>query len=413
MRKILNGRFSLVNEQEKGITLVALVITIVVIIILAVVTINFAFGEGGIVQQAQSAAEYYANDTKYTEEAVANVISYLNKIVDNVLEIPEKWDTTKILPVLSDDNQYVPVPHGYIASEVSGERTIENGFVIYEGNSIVNDSNVQEEQKNRNQFVWIPVKNVKEIYGTDNNGKKWGKNYNFSELEIQRLNWEEKNGVMTITNFEQFYEPDTLTEDSLNSITVEQLEREFNNMISSIETYGGFFIGRYETGNLSEEEAAIVKNNNDIANQQWITMYQKSKTIAANSNVTSTMIWGCQWDAVMNWLYNSGDNEKKKYTYDSTGKGNYEGEQGSNYKIIPTGSDENYKINNIYDMAGNVGEWTMEILKNEYAEYRVVRGYYLYNATGIIAPAGSRNYEPISSSQTVIGTRAALFINTK
>ena len=142
-------------------------------------------------------------------------------------------------------------------------------------------------------------------------------------------------------------------------------------------------------------------------------MYQKSKTIAANSNVTSTMIWGCQWDAVMNWLYNSGDNEKKKYTYDSTGKGNYEGEQGSNYKIIPTGSDENYKINNIYDMAGNVGEWTMEILKNEYAEYRVVRGYYLYNATGIISPAGSRNYEPISSSQTVIGTRAALFINTK
>lgn len=77
-------------SQERGITLVALVITIVVIIILAVVTINFAFGEGGIVQQAQSAAEYYANDTKYTEESLSNVTAYLNGVLEGrPVEDPE------------------------------------------------------------------------------------------------------------------------------------------------------------------------------------------------------------------------------------------------------------------------------------------------------------------------------------
>ena len=69
-------------SRERGITLVALVITIVVIIILAVVTINFAFGEGGIVKQAQSAADYYANDTKYTEESLSNVTAYLNGVLN-------------------------------------------------------------------------------------------------------------------------------------------------------------------------------------------------------------------------------------------------------------------------------------------------------------------------------------------
>ena len=67
-----------IKETTNGITLVALVITIVIIIILATVTINFAFGEGGLIRQAEKASEYYANDTKYTEESLSNVTAYLN-----------------------------------------------------------------------------------------------------------------------------------------------------------------------------------------------------------------------------------------------------------------------------------------------------------------------------------------------
>ena len=43
--------------KNKGITLVALVITIVIIIILSTIAINFTFGENGLITRAQQAAE--------------------------------------------------------------------------------------------------------------------------------------------------------------------------------------------------------------------------------------------------------------------------------------------------------------------------------------------------------------------
>ena len=67
--------------QEQGITLVALVITIIILIILATVAINFAFGNNGLIQRAEDARDYYANDTSYTDESITNVESYLNEII--------------------------------------------------------------------------------------------------------------------------------------------------------------------------------------------------------------------------------------------------------------------------------------------------------------------------------------------
>ena len=69
------------NKNEIGITLVALVITVIIIIILATVTINFAFGENGLIKRAEQASEFYANDTKYTEDSVSNVEKYLDKML--------------------------------------------------------------------------------------------------------------------------------------------------------------------------------------------------------------------------------------------------------------------------------------------------------------------------------------------
>ncbi len=68
---------------------------------------------------------------------------------------------------------------------------------------------------------------------------------------------------------------------------------------------------------MSEAKVSVIKNNSDIGNQTWYTIYNKVKGIAVNSNVTSSIIWGCQWDAVMKWMYNSGNSEKKIYTYNS------------------------------------------------------------------------------------------------
>ena len=72
----------------------------------------------------------------------------------------------------------------------------------------------------------------------------------------------------------------------------------------------------------------VVKNNSDnnishASDRKWYTMYNKAKAITVNNNVVSGMAWGCQWDAIMRWMYNSENSVKKRYTYDSTGKGKY------------------------------------------------------------------------------------------
>ena len=147
----------------------------------------------------------------------------------------------------------------------------------------------------------------------------------------------------------------------------EVTQEEFNEMIESVERYGGFYIGRYETGNLGEEHAKAVvqKNNTDINNANWYEMYQKCKTIAEGTSGTSNMLWGCQWDATLRWFLGCGG-QTATYVTNSDKKGNYAGTQGSTNKKIPTGSNDDYSVNHIYDMAGNVGEWTLEANSTDY-----------------------------------------------
>ena len=71
-------------KEKKGITLIALVITILIIIILASVTINFVFGENGLINMAEFARDSYANDTEYEEEASTNLLAYMNEYIDGV-----------------------------------------------------------------------------------------------------------------------------------------------------------------------------------------------------------------------------------------------------------------------------------------------------------------------------------------
>ena len=312
---------------------------------------------------------------------------------------------------LDNNGDKVPVPNGYVGSKATGENEIDTGYVIYEGEEVVNDSNVEEAQKTRNQYVWIPVPDASTMYGTDANGKNWGKLYNFATSSnnvnynevtgTYPLNWSENNEIMQVTSRTTYREPDVVTKEdidskikSLNSEDTAmhelliQFENEFNIMMDSIEKYGGFYIGRYETGNLSKNIAAVVrKGNEDINNQTWYTMYKKCKTLKnKNTNIETGIIWGNQWDRTLMWLVESGNKTKEEICVNSTSWGNYYNAtfkyMNSNgilvtkdkiRKIIPTGSTEYTKANNIYDLAGNIGDWTME------ANYRVARGGSYYD----------------------------------
>ena len=417
-----------------------MVVTIVVLLILASITISVVFGDNGIIRKAQEAAnkmnEAITNEQEGLNVLYNDLVSALNDTTEEPGEPEgcepeefEKWNGTsddKVNAVQSTDAEpvTVPVPKGYTASKVTGETTVEDGFVIYEGEEEVNDTNKDTAQTTRNQFVWVPVENPSEMYGRDENCKKWGNLYEFSSAGITPLNWTERDGVMNITSATSYREPDVVigsdgTEydaDNTNlqqagldaSATAdtfkEQLENEFNSMIESVEKYGGFYIGRYETGNLSQAEAVVVKNNSDINNQTWYTMYNKSKGVAANSSVTTSMIWGCQWNAVMRWMYNSGDNAKKQYTYDSTDKGNYSGTNGN--QPIPTGSNEVYAVDNIYDMAGNVSDWTIET-NNPVNRVSCGGGYY---STGSGTPSCFQNNNNPTGGSSAVGSRLALYM---
>ena len=388
---------------------------------------------------------------------IATVIVYAFVCKENSTVIQATKTTANAVNL--EDNEYmhveedasgdkVPVPNGYVGSSVAGENEIDTGYVIYEGEEAVTDSNVADAQKNRNQYVWVPVPDISKFYGTDANGKKWGKIYTFSSStssgydEItgtQPYNWSESNGVMTISSKTNYREPDVVAKYSSTGYDMDsrlktlgigakttheflnQLEKEFNNMVASVEKYGGFYIGRYETGNINQDTPVIQKGNTNISSQTWYNMYKRCKNIkGANTNVETGMIWGNQWDRTLMWLIETGSKTKEQIADDSTSWGNYYNatfeyvnssgstatkNEGSSTRI-PTGSAEYTKANNIYDLAGNVRDWTMEASSTD---SRVYRGGYFYDYGGD-GPADSRYGLSPTLSGNYYGCRSALYI---
>ena len=393
---------------------------------------------------------------------VLAVTGISNNIKEEKAEVVEEQTESKASEIVLENNKYmhvetdasgdeVPVPNGFVGSSATGENEIDTGFVIYEGEEEVTDSNVQTAQTSRNQYVWIPVEDISKFYGTDANGKSWGKIYDyttgtnssstFDEVTgTYAYNWSETNGVMSISSTSSYREPDVLrsrdtpyylrtykvSEDSQLDFLLRQ-QTDFKKMIKSVEKYGGFYIGRYETGDLSKEQVVVQKGNTDIGSQTWYAMYEKCKTLSDNNNNIETgMIWGNQWDRTMMWLIecNTKNPEtgksKEEVISDSTSWGNYSNatftytnssggtstkNSGSGLRI-PTGSTEYTKANNIYDLVGNECDWTMEAVS---AYSRVLRGGSC-SSVGDVRPASYRYSIDTGSSYDSFGCRAALYI---
>lgn len=337
------------------------------LLILAGVSIATLTGENGILTRAQEAK----NQTEEAEDDESRRLTALEAATNL-----ENWLYTD----KNDDTATIPA--GFAVSQVEGENIIEDGLVVID--------------KNGNEFVWVPVKNFEEMFWTYD-GQQVGQLYEFLS--------ESTSGKITEYGTESYREPDVvgsngwcdddtamlieagLSENSTIEDFKELLQNEFRQLIVSIENYNGFYIGRYETGGFNSEKVVSKKGEGDKSinsGVNWYTMYRMQKELYPNNkndSVVSSMIWGCEWDETLKWFQKSSKEEVRNYVVDSSQKGNY-----GTGSIIATGSNENYKINNIYDLAGNLFEWTLEAAPSE---YRTMRG-------GSFALAHSGNKHPVS-----------------
>ena len=78
--------------------------------------------------------------------------------------------------------------------------------------------------------------------------------------------------------------------------------------------------------------------------------------------------------------------------------------------VVVTGSNSSYAVNNIYDLAGNVSELTMEALVNSDSDKsRVIRGGGYWDP-GFSRTASSRVYQNAYRPDDTIGFRVALYL---
>ncbi len=442
------------KTNNKGITLIALVITIIVLLILAGISIAMLTGENGILTKAQSAKTgtenasakekvqlaimgARADDGQITVAELKTEVGYQGGTVTgdtfpvtvtmdgheftvdgdgNITDknggedqTPPKTDglkpgetatETKKDNYTDTNGDTATIPKDFTVSDKDGEKTIDEGLVVL--------------GPDNSEFVWIPVETPvtdTEANGTNNKAMaiKIGDNYRGLLYEFTDSNPSTstvRSGTTTTTS--DCREPDIVSKYDNNTqynnglFTKESLQSEYNSMIESVIKYKGFYVGRYELGLEGTENKAVSKNastntnvtTTDASNSNtssWYGLYSKCKTYEAES-ITSSMIWGSQYDAMMNWMAKQG---KTVGTKDDT---------KSNKERI-TGKKGEDKINNIYDLYGCHYEWSLEACLSYTRVYR--GGFYNQCYPPVIRISG---YGDPSNPYDFYSSRLTLYI---
>ena len=350
-------------KNRKGITLIALVITIIVLLILAGVSIAMLTGQNGILTQAQRAKSETENAAKNEAVILDEYNKYLNNAVGGgIVEGGTKPETddqgyfskTSTINGESPSANNPTIPAGYKPVTVGEAKWPEIGTAP-EVTSVNEGLVIQD--KAGNQFVWIPVETPvsdTEANGTTNKAMalKVGENYRGLLYDFTDNGSTVKSGCTTTTS--GYSEPTLVSSDSSNGVT--DLQSEYNKMITSVSKYYGFYIGRYELGldgsnnptSKKAENGIITADASNSETESWYGLYTKCKEYAPEEetkSVVSSMTWGSQYDAMMNWMQKNGINV------------NAEGNRNTN---TTTGTSETDILKNIYDLYGCHREWTSE-----------------------------------------------------
>ena len=379
------------NKQEKGITLIALVVTIVVLLILAGVSLSLVIGNDGIMKRAKEAKNRYA-------EAQTNEEKQLNELANGIDEME-----TEIKKV-----DGVPIPEGYYY--VGGTKA--SGLVIsdaaadnekYKGQTTVG-TDLQG-----NQFVWIPVDSIAD--------------YKRTAYSIQIAS----GTTDTATNSEQIKYSSSDSAYFKEALPADEK--------TSVETNKGFYIGRYEAGDQESTEAKTLREDgastsntitvkagqapyNCVTRTQAKSLAEGFSTKRKYTSVKSKLVSSYAWDTAIAFIqktnsdYGSSSEEgnyKNSPTFTYTGiadtEKNKQTKKNGTITLIPTG--QTTAVNNIYDMGGNVLEWTTESCSNTSIPCTRRGGVFYSDFAG--DPAGDRDYCS-DTADVFYGFRLTLFL---
>ena len=374
--------------------------TIVVLLILAGVTISFVLGEDGIINKAKEAANAMNNAVVNDQASLNELFNELNDVMNGIggggeLPDPEPEKPEWEGPTGIQD-ETVTVEDGY-----GNKITIPKGFEVVEEEGTTVPEGIVIQDKDGNQFVWIPVGRVYK----DSTGE------NYSDIQLGRYTFNTSNGIPTPVqlayteespeNYKQevklrpegrdydFIEYATRENpDGVASIELDGLNAIAKNLagfVDSVKNNGGYYLARYEASYGSGSSVADYKPFSKVS----------IGTIRTDSSATLTQgtLWNCvsQIDAakISRNMYNNDSNVgvesdlANSYAWDTAivfiqemGNTNYANKSSVNRSLVNTGTTGD-EVCNIFDMASNCWEWTTEystFASSSFADPCVSRG---------------------------------------
>ena len=454
------------KKQVKGITLIALVVTIIVLLILAGIALNLTIGENGLFTRAQNAANTWKNAETNEQSAMNDLSSWMDQYLNGNGGEEDNQGPIKVsFKIEGEKVTTPPVPSGF--SHVDGTE-INSGYVIQDtnGNQFVwvpVDKN-QKIKINVTSEAKIDSINLTDPYGDPiqlENTTDLGTTYNNENVEPNI------NGtyILTVTSGEEtktkelnvtslyalrMWELDMLTEEIAQAMGYENLDQlmqdyfslpagskveDTKNMIcqeykqgrfsntdenkESVNDNGGFYIARYEA---SYQAGKVASKASTSTRTSWLTTLTngmlwnnisqtealaKANEMYTSGDFTSSLPTGAAWDRTLSWLEETKQVSILELVGDSKTWGNYLDDEFSNTEeLINTGNFSKTEKNHIFDLAGNLWEWTTE---SNSGGGRINRGGN-YRSSGSYHPASNRyGYSPDSINED-LGFRVALYL---